>query len=60
MDTFAPSYWSLAAHMHEAGDVAATVELLDEVKYSDLLRTHEFTPVAVESSKVLDHSHSSL
>ena len=38
--------------MRHAGAVAATAELLNEAKYSDLLHTHEFTPVAVKSSKV--------
>ena len=48
VDTFAPSYGSLAAH--EAGTVASRVELLMDEKYSDLLHTHEFIPVAVEFS----------
>ena len=34
------------------GSVAAKAESLKEEKYSDLSHTHEFTPVAVESSGV--------
>ena len=50
VDTFAPSYRSLATH--EAGAVAARAESLKDEKYSDLLHTHKFTPGAIESSRV--------
>ena len=50
VDVFAPSYRSLATH--EAGTVAARAVVLNEEKYSDLLHTHEFTPVTMESSGV--------
>ena len=50
-DTFALSYRSLA--VHSAGAVAARVESLKEEKYIDLLHSHDFAPVAVETSGVL-------
>ena len=50
VDTFAPSYRSLA--VHAAGEVASRSEVLKEEKYADLLHTHVFVPVAVESSGV--------
>ena len=51
IDTFALSYRSLA--VHSAGAVAARVESLKEEKYIDLLHSHDFAPVAVETSGVL-------
>ena len=50
IDTFAPSYRSLA--VQGPGTVAARAESLKEEKYIDLLRTHEFAPIAVETSGV--------
>ena len=49
-DTFAPSYRSLA--VYAAGDVAARVESLKEEKYTDLLHSYDFVPIAVETSGV--------
>ena len=48
-DTFALSYRSLA--VHSAGAIAARVESLKEEV--DLLHSHDFAPVAVETSGVL-------
>ena len=50
VDTFAASYRSLAAHA--SGEVAARSEALKEEKYSALLHSHEFRPVAMETSGV--------
>ena len=50
VDTFAPSYRSLV--VQGPGTVAARAESLKEEKYIDLLRTHEFTPITVETSGV--------
>ena len=49
-DTFAPSYRSPA--VQAVGAVVAKAESLKEEKYSDLSHTHEFAPIAVESSGV--------
>ena len=43
MDTFAPSYRSLA--VHGPGDIAARAESLKKEKYNDMLHTHEFVPM---------------
>ena len=50
VDTFAPSYRSLA--VQGPGTVAVRAESLKEEKYFDLLHTHEFAPIAVETSGV--------
>ena len=50
LDTFAPSYRSLA--VQGPGTVATRAESLKEEKYFDLLHTHEFAPIAVETSGV--------
>ena len=50
VDTFAPSYRSLA--VQGPGTVAARAESVKEEKYIDLLRTHEFVPIAVETPGV--------
>ena len=50
VDTFAPSYRSLA--VQGPGTVVARAESLKEEKYIDLLRTHEFSPIALETSGV--------
>ena len=55
IDTFAPSYWSLAAQA--AGSVAVKAESLKDEKYSDLSHTHEFAPIAVEPLVSLGRSH---
>ena len=47
VDIFDPSYRSLA--VQTAGAVAAKAESLKE-KYTDLFHTHEFVPIAMESS----------
>ena len=44
-DTCAPSYRSLA--VLGPGEVVARAESLKEEKYTELLCTHEFTPIAV-------------
>ena len=49
-DTFAPSYRSFAAHA--VGEVAARSEALKQSKYTELSHTHEFVPVAIETSGV--------
>ena len=49
-DTFNPSYRSLAVHAE--GAVVGRTESLKEEKYFDLLHTHEFVPITVESSGV--------
>ena len=51
MDTYAPSYKNLA--VQAAGAVAKRAESLKEDNYADLLHTHEFVPIAAESSGVL-------
>ena len=48
-DTFTPSSRSLAVHSPCA--VVARTESLNK-KYTDLVQTHEFTPIAVETSGV--------
>ena len=50
IDTFAPSYRSLA--VQAVGAVAAKAEFLKKEKSSDLSQTHEFAPIAMESSGV--------
>ena len=50
VDTHAPSYRNLA--VQAAGAVATRAESLKEEKYAGLLNTHEFVPIAVESSGV--------
>ena len=45
-----PSYRSLA--VQAAGAVVAKAKSLNEVKYLDLSHTHEFAPIAMESSGV--------
>ena len=50
IDTFAPSSRSLA--VQAAGSVAEKAESPKAKKYSDLNHTHEFAPIAVESSGV--------
>ena len=47
---YAPSYRSLATHA--AGEVAKKAEAEKEEKYHDLLHSHGFTPVTVETSGV--------
>ena len=47
VDTFAPSYRSLAVHL--AGAVVARKEALKEEKYAGLAHSHHFVPVAVET-----------
>ena len=47
-DTFVQSHRSLA--VHSAGGVAAQAEDLMRVKYADLLSSHTFVPVAVETT----------
>ena len=49
-DTYAPSYRSLATHA--AGEVSKKAEAEKEEKYSNLLHSHDFTPVTVETSGV--------
>ena len=49
-DTFPPSYRSLAVHV--AGAVAARAESVKEKKHEDLLHSHEFVHVAMETSGV--------
>ena len=49
-DTFAPSHVRLASG--EAGLVAAQAEQRKNRKYAELLASHHFTPVAVETSGV--------
>ena len=51
VDTFAASYRSQTAHAAGAA-VATRAEILKDKKYSDLLHTHKFVPVAIESSGV--------
>ena len=51
VDIFAPSYRSLA--VQGPSIVAARAESLKEEKYIDFLDTHEFAPIAVETSGVL-------
>ena len=53
-DTFAPSYRSFAAHA--VGEVTARSEALKQIKYSELSHTHEFVPVAIETSGVFGES----
>ena len=50
IDTFAPSYQSLV--VQAVRSVAVKAESLKEEKYSVLSHTHEFAPIAVESSGV--------
>ena len=50
MGTYATSYRNLA--VQAAGAVAVRAESLKEEKYADLLYTHEFVPIAVESSAI--------
>ena len=49
-DTFAPSHISLATS--EAGAVADEAERKKKLKYSSLLATHHFIPIAIETSGV--------
>ena len=50
-DTHASSYRSLATHA--AGEVAKKTEAEKEEKHHDLLHSHDFTPVTMETSGVL-------
>ena len=47
-DTFAQSHRSLA--VHSAGGIAAKAEDLKRVKYADLLTSHMFVPVPIETT----------
>ena len=47
---YTPSYRNVATHA--AGEVAEKAEAEKEEKYSDLLHSHVFTPVTVETSGV--------
>ena len=49
-DTFAQSHRSLA--VHSAGGIAAKAEDLKRVKYADLLSSHIFVTVAIETTGV--------
>ena len=49
-DTFAPSHVALASR--EAGSVASQAEQLKNRKYTELLASHHFTPIAIETSGV--------
>ena len=49
-DTYAPLSRSLVTHA--AGEVAKKAEVEKEEKYSNLLHSHDFTPVTVETSGV--------
>ena len=51
IDTYAPSYQSLAAHA--PGVVAARAESQKLEKYANLSHSHFFTPIAIETTGVL-------
>ena len=50
LDTFALSHRSLV--VHSAGGIAAKAEDLKGAKYADLLSSHIFVPVAIETTGV--------